>query len=195
MPNLWLNKKSFIGLRVVCNHRYSIPDILWAILLKECDASCILATKHWLNCKFKFFFTSRWNGEFLWSITIHKICFYVKNNWSFRVWIFNNNLFFHKVLGLAFNLNMLFSKRLFSVAKNLILKVVKSQRVSQRELSLCFMSPSGLEGDREVTDTVPLYRERGCILRWNNKVVSIFGRVGLPKNFNIPISFSIIDNW
>lgn len=81
------------------------------------------------------------------------------------------------------------------MAKNLILKVVKSQRVSQRELSLCFMSPSGLEGDREVTDTVPLYRERGCILRWNNKVVSIFGRVGLPKNFNIPISFSIIDNW
>lgn len=81
------------------------------------------------------------------------------------------------------------------MAKNLILKVVESQRVSQRELSLCFMSPSGLKGDREVTYTVPLYRERGCVLGWDDKIVPIFGRIGLPKNFNIPISFSIIDNW
>jgi hypothetical protein len=108
--------------------------------------------------------------------------------------ILDDDLFFDLLLSLALDLNVFFSKRLFSVSHNLIFKMVKSQRIAHDELGLGLIGPFGFECDREVSDAISLDREGRRVGRVNDKVIAIFRVVRSPGDLDIPVSFSIVDD-
>lgn len=88
---------------------------------------------------------------------------------------------------------MLLSKWLLSITDDLILEVIKGQRVTHGELGLCLVGPLRLESDGEVTYAVSLHWEGRGVGGVDGEVVSIFGGIWLPSNLDIPISLGVVD--
>lgn len=75
------------------------------------------------------------------------------------VGILHDDFFLDNLLGLAFDFNVFFCEWFFSVTNDLILKMIKSKRVTHDELSFCLIGPFGFESDGEVADAVTFNRE------------------------------------
>lgn len=73
--------------------------------------------------------------------------------------VFDDDLLLDQLFGLALDLNMFLSKRLLPITHNLILKVIKSERIAHDEPRLGNCRPFGFEGDGEVANAVSLDRE------------------------------------
>ena len=64
------------------------------------------------------------------------------------------------MLGLAPYFNVLLGKGFLSISENLVLKVIKGERIVHGKFGLSGVCPSGFEGDGEVADAVAFDRER-----------------------------------
>ena len=89
---------------------------------------------------------------------------------------------------------MLLCQRFFSISDDLVLKVVEGERVAHDELGLRDCRPLGLEGDREVADTVPLDWEGSGVVAVDDEVVSILGRIRHPGYLDVPVAFGVVDD-
>lgn len=107
--------------------------------------------------------------------------------------VLHDYLLLHYLFGFAFDLNMFFSQRLLSVTNNLILEVIQSQWIAHDKFGLCNIGPFGLESDGEIADAVPLDWESGGVGVVDDEIIAIFGRVGKPGDFDVPVSFGIVD--
>jgi hypothetical protein len=110
--------------RVVGDDRDSVPDVLRSLFLVEGDTASVLATQHGVHCKLEFLLTSRRDSEFFSALAVQKISLNSEVYWFFLVGVFDNQLFFDKLLSFAFDLYMFLGDRFFSVACDLILEVV-----------------------------------------------------------------------
>lgn len=63
------------------------------------------------------------------AFAVEKISFYSQCDRLFLVGIFDYYVFFYYLFGFAFDLDVFLGKRLFSIADDLILEMVQSERV------------------------------------------------------------------
>lgn len=109
--------------------------------------------------------------------------------------ILDDYLLLDLLFGLTFDFNVFFSKRLLTISNDLVLEVIKSQRITHHEFGLCLVSPLRFESNGEVTDAVSLDGERRRIRRVDDEIVPVFGVVRSPCYLDVPVSLSVVDNW
>lgn len=195
LPNFTLQVHCFEGYWVVGDNGDSVPDILGAFLLCEGNAASILSTQHWLHYKLKLLLASGGNGELLRALAIEQVSLHLQVDWSLLVRIFHNDFLLDYLLGLASYLDVLLSKRFFSVSDDLVLEVVEGEWIAHDEFGFGNVGPLGLEGDGEVADAVPLdgeCRREGVV---DDEVVTVLGRIGKPSDLDIPVALSVVDDW
>jgi hypothetical protein len=124
--DLALDVEGFEGDGVVCDDGDSVPDVLGSFFFEECYAPGVLAAQHGGYSELEFLFAAGRNYYLLDALAVQQICLYSKRYRFLLVRVFDIDFSLDCLFGLAFDFDVLFGERFFSVSENLVFEVVES---------------------------------------------------------------------